>query len=158
MMKTDINAGIRSSNGISSKFEGATQTGFYESKIPKKEKTLSPVTLRLTKDELSKLKYLSKGMSRSAYIRKCLFGKATAPRKVRARVPVKNQEALAQVLGLLGQTRIANNLNQIAYEANCGSLLMDEETENEIKLACAHIAWIRVKLIEALGLKSKGKS
>jgi len=59
------------------------------------------------------------------------------------------------VLGLLGQTRIANNLNQIAYEANCGSLLMDEETENEIKMACAHIAWIRVKLIEALGLKVK---
>jgi len=53
----------------------------------------------------------------------------------------------------LGNTRIANNLNQIAYEANCGSLLMDEETEKEIKLACAHIAWIRVKLIEALGLR-----
>ena len=84
-----------------------------------------------------------------------MFGKDAAPRKVRSRVPVKDQEALAQVLGLLGQTRIANNLNQIAYEANCGSLLMDEETENEIKLACAHIAWIRVKLIEALGLKSK---
>ncbi len=155
MMITDINACIRSSNRISSKFEEATQTDFHESKKPKKDKTLSPVTLRLTKDELSKLKNLSKGMSRSAYIRKCLFGKATAPRKVRARVPVKDQQALAQVLGLLGQTRIANNLNQIAYEANCGSLLMDEETENEIKLACAHIAWIRVKLIEALGTKNK---
>ena len=94
-------------------------------------------------------------MSRSAYIRKCLFGKAAVPRKVRARVPVKDQEALAQVLGLLGQTHFANNLNQIAYEANCGSLLIDEETEKEIKLACAHIAWIRVILIEALGLKSK---
>lgn len=93
----------------------------------------------------------------SAYIRKCLFGKNAAPRKVRFRVPVKDQEALAQVLGLLGQTRIANNLNQIAYEANCGSLLMDQETEDEIKLACAHIAFIRVKLIEALGIKNRGK-
>lgn len=145
MMKTDV----------ISKFGEATQTGFYETKKPEKDKTLSPVTLRLTKDEISTLNNLSKGMSRSAYIRKCLFGKATAPRKVRSRVPVKDQEALAQVLGLLGQTRIANNLNQIAYEANCGSLLMDEETENEIKLACAHIAWIRVKLIEALGIKNK---
>ena len=113
------------------------------------------ITLRLTEEELEKLKNLSSGMSLSAYIRKCLFGKNTAPRKVRSRVPVKDQEALAQVLGLLGQTRIANNLNQIAYEANCGSLLIDEETENEIKLACAHIAWIRVKLIEALGIKNK---
>ena len=119
------------------------------------DKIAPRITLRLTEKELAKLKSLSRGMSKSAYIRKCLFGNDTAPRKVHSRVPVKDQEALAQMLGLLGQTRIANNLNQIAYEANCGSLLMDKETENEIKLACAHIAWIRVKLIEALGLKDK---
>jgi hypothetical protein len=155
MMKTDINAGIFIANHIGHKFNEASRSISQKRKGPKKDKTLAPVTLRLTKDEISKLNNLSKGMSRSAYIRKCLFGKDTAPRKVRARVPVKDQEALAQVLGLLGQTRIANNLNQIAYEANCGSLLMDEETENKIKLACAHIAWIRVKLIEALGTKNK---
>ncbi len=123
--------------------------------LSKPEKKAPRITLRLTDEELAKLKNLSSGLSLSAYIRKCLFGKDTAPRKLRSRVPVKDQEALAQVLGLLGKTRIANNLNQIAYEANCGSLLMDGETENEIKLACAHIAWIRVKLIEALGIKSK---
>jgi len=120
-----------------------------------RKKPAPRLTLRLTEDELTQLRNLSSGISLSAYIRKCVFGKNTAPRKIRSRVPVKDQEALAQVLGLLGQTRIANNLNQIAYEANCGSLLMDQETENEIKLACAHIAWIRVKLIEALGLKNK---
>ncbi len=128
---------------------------YASAKLPECKEPTPRITLRLTEDELAKLKNLSCGLSLSAYIRKCLFGKDTAPRKVRARVPVKDQAALAQVLGLLGQTRIANNLNQIAYEANCGSLLMDEETENEIKLACAHIAWIRVKLIEALGLKNK---
>ena len=123
--------------------------------LPEPKKKAPRITLRLTEEELAKLKNLSGGISLSAYIRKCLFGKDTVPRKMRARVPVKDQEALAQVLGLLGQTRIANNLNQIAYEANCGSLLMDEETENEMKMACAHIAWIRVKLIEALGIKNK---
>ena len=155
MMKTDSDVGISISSPIGDKFNDASRPISQKRKNPKRDKTLSPVTLRLTKDEISKLNKLSKGLSRSAYIRKCLFGKATAPRKVRSRVPVKDQEALAQVLGLLGQTRIANNLNQIAYEANCGSLLMDEETENEIKMACAHIAWIRVKLIEALGTKNK---
>lgn len=120
-----------------------------------RKKPAPRLTLRLTEDELVQLKKLSSGISLSAYIRKCVFGKNTAPRKVRARVPVKDQEALAQVLGLLGQTHFANNLNQVAYEVNCGSLLMDKETENEIKLACAHIAWIRVKLIEALGIKNK---
>ena len=122
-----------------------------------RKKPAPRLTLRVTEDELAQLKKLSSGISLSAYIRKCVFGKNTAPRKVRSRVPVRDQEALAQVLGLLGQTRIANNLNQIAYEANCGSLLMDQETEDEIKLACAHIAFIRVKLIEALGIKNRGK-
>lgn len=122
-----------------------------------RKKPAPRLTLRVTEDELAQLKKSSIGISLSAYIRKCVFGKNTAPRKVRSRVPVKDQEILAQVLGLLGQTRIANNLNQIAYEANCGSLLMDQETEDEIKLACAHIAFIRVKLIEALGIKNRDK-
>ena len=125
--------------------------------LPEPKKPAPRITLRLTEEELAKLKNLSSGISLSAYVRKCLFGKDAASRKVRSRVPVKDQEALAQVLGLLGQTRIANNLNQLAHEVNCGSLLMDEQTEDEIKLACAHIAWIRVKLIEALGLKNGGK-
>lgn len=115
------------------------------------------VTLRLTEDELDRLKKAAAGVSISSYIRDKLFGKDVSLRKTRRRNPVKNEEALAQVLGKLGQSRIANNLNQIAFEANCGSLLMDEETEREIKLACARIAWIRVKLIEALGLEVKGK-
>ncbi len=124
----------------------------------KPDKKPSPrVTLRLTEDELERLKRAAAGVSVSSYIRDKLFGKDVSLRKTRRRNPVKNEEALAQVLGKLGQSRIANNLNQIAYEANCGSLLMDEETEREIKLACARIAWIRVKLIEALGLEAKGK-
>jgi len=124
---------------------------------PKSWKKKAPrITLRLTEEELAKLQHLSSGISISAFIRKCLFGKDTAPRKVKSRVPVKDQEALARVLGLLGQSHIANNLNQIAYQANCGSLLLDEQTEDEIKTACATIAFIRVKLIEALGLKDGG--
>lgn len=115
------------------------------------------VTLRLTEDELVRLKKAAAGVSVSSYIRDKLFGRDVSLRKVRRRAPVKNEKCLAKILGKLGQSRIANNLNQIAYEANCGSLLMDEETEREIKLACARIAWIRVKLIEALGLEAKEK-
>ncbi len=154
MMRTDSGSGISVSTRVSHKFNGVSRPVSQQRGNPKKDKTLSPVTLRLTRDEILKLNNLSKGMSRSAYMRKCLFGRDAAPRKVRTRVPVGDQKALAQILGLLGQTRFANNLNQLAHHANCGSLLMDEQTENEIKMACAHIAWIRVKLIEALGLKT----
>ena len=122
-----------------------------------KKKSSPRITLRLTEEEHAKLIKAAEGVSVSSYIRKKLFGKDASLRKTRNRVPVRDQQALAQVLGKLGQTRIANNLNQIAYEANCGSLLMDDETEQEIKLACAQIAWMRVKLIKALGIKVKGK-
>ena len=131
------------------------QTEFQIAKaLPKPTKVYPRITLRLTKEELEMLKSLSAGVSVSVYVRKCIFGKDAKPRKKRAQVPVENQEALAQVLGRLGQTRFANNLNQLAHHANCGSLLVDDQTEEEIKVACAHIAWIRMKLVEALGLKT----
>jgi hypothetical protein len=146
-------------NSSRSNLDSALACSFQTaSQQPKQKKRPSPrITLRLTEEEHAKLTKAAEGVSVSSYIRKKLFGKDVSLRKTRNRVPVRDQQALAQVLGKLGQTRIANNLNQIAYEANCGSLLMDEETEQEIKLACAQIAWIRVKLIEALGIKVKGK-
>ena len=139
------------SSGFSEVFQSAVATSNHkEAKYPR-------VTLRLSPDELARLKLAAEGVSISAYVRKRLFGKDVSLRKTRSRVPVKNQAALAQVLGKLGETRIANNLNQIAYEANCGSLLMDQHTEQELLIACAQIAWIRLKLIEALGLNGSAE-
>lgn len=112
----------------------------------------SPITLRLTDEERAMLKDLAAGMSVSAYIRKCVFGNDTAPRKVRSRVPVKDELALARVLGMLGQSRIANNLNQIAYHANAGSLVVDEQCTKEIHEAYGHVISMRGDLINALGL------
>ena len=41
----------------------------------------------------------------------CLFESEVAPRKRKSREPVKDEKAIAQLLGLLGLSRIANNLN-----------------------------------------------
>ena len=98
------------------------------------------------------------GKTVSAYIRQCLFGRAATPRRNYRPPATKQREALAEVLGALGQSRIASNLNQIAHHANRGTLAMDEATESEIKVACAQIAWIRVQLIEALGLNAQADS
>lgn len=123
-----------------------------------KKKQLSPLSVRFTEDERKRLEKAASGMSLNAYIRRCIFGKAAEARKVRNRIPVKDQQSLARVLGLLGQTRIANNLNQIAREANMGSLLLDDQTEIEINKACSHIAFMRAELIKALGLIEGGRS
>jgi len=131
--------------------------GVPTAKPRRKRKPKYPrITLRLSHDEHAWLVTVAEGVSISSYVRKCVFGESATPRKARARVPVKDEKALAEILARLGASKMANNLNQIAYQANCGSLLMDQQTEEEIRLACAQIAWMRVQLIEALGLKAKG--
>ena len=116
------------------------------------------ITLRLTEAELARLTELAAGKTVSSYVRQSLFGREATPRKNYRPPATKQNEALAEVLGVLGQTRIASNLNQMAHHANRGTLAMDEVTESEIRAACAQIAWIRVKLIEALGLKAQEDS
>ncbi len=120
---------------------------------PPKRKYPSPITFRPTDEERERLKADAAGMPQSAYIRACLFG-AGASKRV---VPAADRVLLAQILAKLGETRMANNLNQIAYQANCGSLLLDDLTEEQINEAIVHIAWMRVQLIEALGLKGRKK-
>ncbi len=123
---------------------------------PKRGRKSTPrITLRLTDDEDSDLRERAGDLSVSSYVRECLFEKNTERRKRRSYRPVADQRALAQVLSKLGQSRMASNLNQIAYHANAGSLVVDEVTRDEINEAAATIAWIRVTLIEALGLKDQ---
>ena len=109
------------------------------------------ITIRITEDEFNQLVVNSEGMSHSAHIRRCTFGNKTSKRVV----PEADRLLLAQILAKLGESRIANNLNQIAYHANCGSLVLDDVTIEEINEACFQVAWMRTQLIEALGLKDR---
>lgn len=110
------------------------------------------ITLRLSEEELAKLQNAAAGMTLSAYVRERLFGKTASLRKVRNPSPVKDQQALARVLGLLGQSEIAASLRTMAYEARCGSILLDDVTFAKIDAACAHVADMRHHLISAIGL------
>ncbi|MFD1303658.1 hypothetical protein ACFQ4G_18980 [Methylobacterium marchantiae] len=91
-------------------------------------------------------------MSLSAYVRKVLFSGEAAPRKGRSYRPIADQEALARVLGLLGQSGIAYNLNRLVSEARTGCLPLDQPTLAEIEQACAHVRSMRDQLVAALGL------
>lgn len=129
-------------------FDGATKPQFS---AKKRKKHPSPISFRPTDEERAMLKQDAVGMSQSAYIRKCLFGDKVSKRVI----PEADRLLIAQILARLGETRIANNLNQIAYHANCGSLALDDLTIEEINEACLHVAWMRTQLIEALGLKDR---
>lgn len=93
-------------------------------------------------------------MPLGAYIRFRLFDEPAAHRSARrANRPVKNHQALASVLGELGKSRIANNLNQLAKAANSGSLPLTPETEKSLQEACAGVQWLRTTLMQVLGLQ-----
>lgn len=110
-----------------------------------------PFSLRLTFEERAKLEKLAAGMSLGAYIRDRLFGEDASPRRMRGKTPIKDHEALGQVLGALGASRLANNLNQLARAAHSGSLPVGEQTETALLDAYDEIAAMRQDLLRALG-------
>lgn len=109
------------------------------------------MTLRLTETERQQLEDMAAGMTLSAYIRACLFAQEEKRRKRRPRSVVEDKKAAAEALALLGQSRIANNLNQLAYQANIGALIIEETERAKIEEAYRYILSLRALLVAALG-------
>lgn len=133
-------------------FEGKRGASPTKSKLSRR--AISPLTLRLTEDERAKLEELAAGMTLSTYVRACVFGQEAKRRKRRAKDTVVDKKAAAEALALLGQSRIANNLNQLAYHANIGALDIRDAERAKIEEACAHVLAIRTLLVQALGKSS----
>lgn len=117
-----------------------------------------PFSLRLSFEERAQLEKEAAGLPVGAYIRQRLFHGKQTPRKTRGKHPVKDHAALGRVLGALGQSRLSNNLNQIARAVNTGSLPVTPETEELIRQACVDVAMIRRDLLIALGINASGSS
>ena len=117
-----------------------------------KPKTPPPFSLRLTPEERVQLEKDAAGMSLGSYIRSRLFDKNIPTRRTRNIHPVKDHTELAKLLGELGRSRLANNLNQLAKAANSGSLEVSPDTEKALQNSCTDIQWMRHVLISALGL------
>ncbi|GKY88142.1 hypothetical protein [Sinisalibacter aestuarii] len=120
---------------------------------PESEKTAypPPFSIRFTFEERAWMDAERGDKSLSAFIRERLFGKNAAPRKRRGNSPVQDKEALGRMAGALGQSRLSQNMNQLAKAVNTGSLPVTPETEAEIKEACREISEMRTALLVALG-------
>lgn len=113
----------------------------------------APFSLRLTPDERSQLESQAGSMPLASYIKSVVFADDAPHYRKRRKPPVAEQQLLAEVLARLGQTRHANNLNQIAKHLNQGTLVVDAELEADLKRAVAEVAWMRATLMQALGVK-----
>lgn len=110
-----------------------------------------PFSLRLTRAQRLKLSEDAGPLPVGEYVRSCLFEQRPALKRTFRR-PVRDEQALMQVLGALGASRLSSNLNQLAKAAHSGSLPLTHETERALLQASADIAAMRAALVRALGL------
>lgn len=131
-------------------------TSGKEPAAPKKIKPATrPFSIRLTDDEKRLLIERAGELSLGTYVRGLILrdGECQVRRRIRrSRTPTRDDVALARVLAALGQSRIANNLNQIAKAVNIGVLPVTPETDYEIAEACSAVIGMRRELMHALGL------
>ncbi|MFQ5443022.1 MAG: hypothetical protein ACE5EK_00255 [Nitrospinales bacterium] len=114
-----------------------------------------PFSLRLSPEEREQLERDSAGIPLGEYIRSRIFDESVLKRRTRNKYPVKDYKLLASLLGELGHSRLANNLNQLAKAANSGSLLIDPETTRMLQVACSDIREMRRMLMKSLGLTTE---
>ncbi len=118
------------------------------------EEPLSPFSMRFTHEEREWLDCAAAGMPLGTFLRSLIFDEALlSKRRKSPKIPVKDHQVLARLQGELGQSRIANNLNQLAKSANSGSLEVSPDTEKAIQNACSDVRWMRHVLMEALGVE-----
>ncbi len=114
---------------------------------------LSPFSVRFTPEEREQLDRAAAGMPLGAFLRFLIFDEDLLKKRRKPRKsPVKDHQVLARLQAELGQSRLANNLNQLAKAANCGSLEVSPDTEKALLSACADVRAMRQMLMEGLGI------
>jgi len=124
-------------------------------RAPSTPKRSPPFSLRLNADERRQLEQDAGRHSMSSYIKSCLFDSDQPAKPARGLAPVKDHEALAQVLALLGSSRLSEHLGELADQAQHGVLPLDGETEAGLRRACDDIQVMRRFLLAALGIRER---
>jgi len=120
------------------------------------KKRPAPFSLRLSDGERARLAAEAGGAPLGAYIKAKLLGGTVPVRMRRSGLAVEDRQALGKALALLGQSRLASNLNQLAHLAHIGALPVSPEIESELQDAVNTVREIRRLLVTALGLKDGG--
>ena len=121
-----------------------------------KSKYAPPFSLRLTVEERSKLDAEAGPLPLGEYIRTQLF-EIPSSRKRTFRRPVQDEQALTQVLGALGRSRLSSNLNQLAKAVHSGTLPSSPEVHQAILDGLKEIHAMSDLLVKALGLPEEGR-
>lgn len=115
----------------------------------------APFSLRLSSEERRRLTEEAADIPLGSYIKGKLLDQGVASiRRRRSGLAIEDRQALARALALLGQSRLASNLNQLAHAAHIGALPVTPEIEAELAEGVAAVREVRALLVQALGLKA----
>lgn len=126
-------------------------------KRSKRDKPPSPFSLRLNAEERARLAAEAAGAPLGTYLRAKLLNEPVPARVRKSGISIADRRALAQLIALLGRSRVFSNLNQLAHAANTGSLPVTPETEAALAQALADLHQIRALLLAGLGLKPEAQ-
>ncbi|UDF05361.1 hypothetical protein [Asticcacaulis sp. AND118] len=113
------------------------------------------LTIRMALELYERLVDMAAGLPLGPFIlHRALSSDLPLPR-VRRRKPIADHAAYAKLLGKLGDSGLASNLNQLARQANLGTLPVMPETEAALQYACSQISDMRRLLVQALGLEDE---
>ena len=114
----------------------------------------TPVSIRLTEEERSRLVAEAGKRTLGEYIRTRLLNGENRPR--RWQEPKADARQLAHVLAMLGQSDLAPMLREMLQAARVGALPVTPDTEAALQSATNAILDMRRKLMVALGLIEGG--
>ncbi|MBO6816375.1 MAG: hypothetical protein JJ891_16080 [Rhizobiaceae bacterium] len=112
-----------------------------------------PFAIRLTDDERKELERRAGEMALGTYIKIALFAEGVKPRARGMRVPVKDHVRLAELLALLGSSRLSESMHKLSEAASTGTLYVDDDVPIAIKKACNDICVMRLMLMQSLGFR-----
>lgn len=121
-----------------------------------KQRLSKPTSIRFTHDERVRVDEMTQtlGVSFSELVRLRLFSRDFEKSYQMLTMRKAERLELAHILAALGESRIANNLNQIAYACNTGSLVISHDVIAQLNEAYDTVMWIRKTLILHLGVRS----
>lgn len=141
--------GVFGSSGNSGQSQGSKN----DKSSKKATKRPAPFSLRFSFEEKEQLREDADRQSLAAYIKSRLFDTEAPIGQARGLNPVKDHKALAQVLGLLGSSRSADNLTELAEAARVGAMPIGDEADRALKRASDDIRIMRTYLLAALGIR-----
>lgn len=112
-----------------------------------------PLSVRLNDQEYEVIRARAGNLPLSTYVKQAALGEA-APVARRRPPASRDLRILAAILAALGQSRIANNLNQLAKAVHSGSLPVNPQTEADLTQACRDVGVIRRALLMVLGVQT----